>query len=1046
MFSLKFKSIRTVLLLAGLVCGLVLSPREAMAQTTGLDVSGTVKDATGEAIIGAAVMVSGSTTGVATDLDGNFSLAGLPAGASLEVSCIGYKTAVIPVGSQTVLNIVLEEDMNFLDEVVVVGYGTTTRRHIVSSVSTVSQEALADRPVANVQQALQGAAANLIIQNRSYDPTAGDQMNLSIRGVGTMGNNTPLVVIDGVPQADASRMNDLNPNDIESVNILKDAGSSAIYGARSSNGVILITTKGGKKEKAPEIRFGAQLGVQNPHILFSPVSSYKNAILRNEALANVGKSPIFTIAEIESFKEHGDCEPFMKQAMRNALQQNYNISVTGGTSKTTYMVSGSFFDQESNYVGPHYGNSRYNLRTSVTTEWDRLKIGANISYARNEVYSPVTSGFLFADLARFPTYWFYRTHDENGVFYGNNYKFGSTGTVLADLIAGGYNKHDNDYLSGTFTGDFKIIDGLKLRTVINAETRTSHRFTDKKTYMVAMDNGPAWSDPSTAVIGGNITEPADDWVGRDTYLSSQILLDFNKDFGPHSITALLGWSQESSKHYGVEVSKKYLNDLNQPGSDTIVEEGSYLSSEDNNRYALRSWFGRATYSYKDRYYAELTARYDMSSKFLKARNAGFFPAISLGWRLSDEDFMAKYKERFGDLKLRASYGLNGNQQDVGLYDFMTTYGIWQHAYGFNGKTAAGLMFTMGNESLTWETSKTFNVGVDASFLKNKLNVNFDWFYKRTSDILLSPIVTGMYGASIAKENRGKMDNKGWELTVSYDLSSGGWEHHFSFNLADSQNEVVSYGSPTIFGNDGVTVIIMEGLPLNAYYGYKTDGFFKTYREIQESAVPTTINRDQLRPGDVKYVDMNQDGVIDEDDRTYLGYGFPRYTFGFSYGVRWKGFDFNILLQGVLKRTNAIRGELFEPFHVDYGTTMYEHQLDYWTPDNQDARWPRLTAYGSDSQANNWGQPGSGINMINGAYLRVRNIQFGYTLPEKWTRPLAMKSCRIFIDCQNPFTFTKYSFVDPETTEFGSNMSRGGANSARNYPTLRYFGGGINLVF
>ena len=477
-----------------------------------------------------------------------------------------------------------------------------------------------------------------------------------------------------------------------------------------------------------------------------------------------------------------------------------------------------------------------------------------------------------------------------------------------------------------------------------------------------------------------------------------------------------------------------------------MEEGSYLSSEDNNRYALRSWFGRATYSYKDRYYAELTARYDMSSKFLKARNAGFFPAISLGWRLSDEDFMVKYKERFGDLKLRASYGLNGNQQDVGLYDFMTTYGIWQHAYGFNGKTAAGLMFTMGNESLTWETSKTFNVGVDASFLKNKLNVNFDWFYKRTSDILLSPIVTGMYGASIAKENRGKMDNKGWELTVSYDLSSGGWEHHFSFNLADSQNEVVSYGSPTIFGNDGVTVIIMEGLPLNAYYGYKTDGFFKTYREIQESAVPTTINRDQLRPGDVKYVDMNKDGVIDEDDRTYLGYGFPRYTFGFSYGVRWKGFDFNILLQGVLKRTNAIRGELFEPFHVDYGTTMYEHQLDYWTPDNQDARWPRLTAYGSDSQANNWGQPGSGINMINGAYLRVRNIQFGYTLPEKWTRPLAMKSCRIFIDCQNPFTFTKYSFVDPETTEFGSNMSRGGANSARNYPTLRYFGGGINLVF
>ncbi len=291
-----------------------------------------------------------------------------------------------------------------------------------------------------------------------------------------------------------------------------------------------------------------------------------------------------------------------------------------------------------------------------------------------------------------------------------------------------------------------------------------------------------------------------------------------------------------------------------------------------------------------------------------------------------------------------------------------------------------------------------------------------------------------------------LDNQGWELTVNYNLVRGAWNHNFSFNLADSMNKVVKYGTPAINSNDGVTVIIQEGLPLNSYYGYKVAGFFSGYEEIQSAAIPSTIDRSQLRPGDVRYVDVNNDGVIDINDRTYLGYGFPRYTFGFNYSFNWKGLDFSIMLQGVLKRTNAIRGELVEPFHSDYGLTMYEHQLDYWSADNTGARWPRLSTSGSVSSSNNWGQPGSEINMINGAYLRVKNIQIGYTLPKKWTQKFACNNLRIYVDAQNPLTITRYGFVDPETTEFGSNMSRGGANSVRNYPTLRYWGGGINLTF
>ncbi len=1032
-------------LAASLLCLVITGAAGVFAQET-RTVTGHVSDGSGEPLLGATVLISGTLNGTVTDIDGNYSLPGVADSDVLEFQMLGYGTVKVPVGGKKTIDAVLEEDTTYLDEVVVVGYGSVSRKHIISSVSQIKSDAIADRPVANIQQALQGAAANLIIQNRSYDPTGGGQMNLSIRGVSTMGNNSPLVVIDSVPQASADRMNDLNPNDIESISILKDAGSSAIYGARSSNGVILITTKGGKREQAPTVKFSAQLGAQNPHILFRPIPSYKNSILRNEALANSGRDPIFTTDEIRDMYERGDCEPFVNQAMKNALQQNYNISVSGGTARTTYMISAGFLGQGSNYIGPKYGTERWNVMAKVNTSIGRFKVGGTLGYTKADMLQPTTSGFLFADLARFPTYWFYRTMDDDGYFYANNYKYGSPAASLGGLVAGGTNKYDNDYFNGTLTAEFEIIKGLSLKGVLSGESRHSHRFTAHKAYNVVTDSGATWGTHEDAVLTGATNSPADDWTDKSTFLTGQVLLDFNRDFGKHSVAALVGWSQESNIDYSTSIAKTYLNDLLQPGEDTVVSTGSTLSSQTTTRSALMSVFGRASYSYADRYYLELTARYDMSSKFLKKHNGGFFPAVSVGWRLSDEKFMTKYREKAGDLKLRLSYGLNGNQQDVGLYDFMTTYGTWLNAYGFNGTPVPGLMFTMGNDTLTWETAQTFNAGVDATFFKNSLSVSFDYFYKRTKDILLTPIVTDMFGASIAKENRGVMDNQGWELTINYNLRHGDWEHNFNFNLADSRNKVVKYGDPAIHENDGVTVLIQEGLPLNSYYGWKVQNYFTSYDEIQDAAIPTTIDRDQLRPGDVRYTDINGDGVIDNDDRTYLGYGFPRYTFGFGYSVRWKGIDFSILLQGVLKRTNAIRGELFEPFHADYGMTMYEHQMDYWTPDNTGAWLPRLATAGSVSQTNNYGQAGSSINMLDGAYLRVKNIQLGYTLPSKWTEKIRSKGIRIFFDAQNPLTFTKYKFVDPETTEFGSNMSRGGANSVRNYPMLRYFGGGVNVTF
>lgn len=1010
-------------------------------------VTGQIVDQDNNPVAGAFVIIHGTQNGTSTDYEGNFSLSNVSSSDILEISCLGYKTISIIVGNRDIMSIVLEDDINYLDEVVVVGYGTTTRRHLISSVSTVQNEVFENRPVSNIQQALQGAAANLIIQTTNFDPTS-YSMNMSIRGIGTMGSNTPLVVIDGVPQSDASRMNNLNPNDIENISILKDAGASAIYGARSSNGVILITTKSGKKEMKPEVRFTAQVGMQNPHILFEFLPSYMNSILRNEAATNVGSTPTFSPEEIRDFYENGDCVPFIEQAMRNALQQSYNVSISGGTANTTYMLSANYYDQDANYIG-NYDIKHYNLRSNITTEVGRLKLGLNIAFTGENNRTPTTSSFLFADLVRFPTYYFFRLKDEEtGIYTANTYKYGGySGSPIATLESGGYNKYDNNYVTATFTGEFEILKGLKLRTVLGGEIRNSHRFSDHMTYLEMTDSGSTYADPSTAVESGSTTEPADDWVSKDTYLTGQVMLDFNRTFaGKHNVTALAGWSQESSYHYSLNSSKSYLNDLNQPTEGTVIEDATTLSSQDNTQYALMSYFGRVGYSYDDRYYIDFTARYDMSSKFLKIRNGGFFPAINLGWRISQESFMENYRYRVGDLKFRISYGLNGNQQDVGLYDFLTTYGVWENAYGFNGVSVPGLMFTMGNELLTWETSKTFNVGLDGTFFQHRMSVNLDYFYKRTSDILLAPITVGIFGASIAKENRGVMDNNGWEVTINYNLPAGAWNHNFSFNIADSMNKVVSYGDPSISSVDGVSVIIQEGLPLNSYYGYKVAGFFQSYDEIQTAAVPTGIDRTQLRPGDVKYVDINGDGVINDQDRTYLGYGFPRYTYGFHYSVTWKGIDLSIMLQGVLKRTSAVRGELVQPFHSDYGMATYEHMLDYWRPDNTDARWPRLATSGSVSNTNNWGQAGSELNMINAAYLRVKNIQIGYTLPQKWTQKFGCKAFRIFFDTQNPLTFTKYSWVDPESTEFSSNMSNSGANSIRNYPTLRYFGGGIDITF
>ncbi len=1009
----------------------------ASVQDRKVTVRGTVKDAAGEPLLGVTVLVEGTVTGTSTGLDGAYEISCAP-DAELSFSFIGYQSQKLPVAGRTQLDVTLAEDTQQVDEVIVIGYGTTTRRSTVGAVDQIRSEAIAERSVANLTQALQGTSPSLVIQQRSSDP-ADNQLNINIRGIGTMNNNQPLIVIDGLVSDNAS-FNKLNPSDIENVSVLKDAGTAAIYGSRAANGVLLVTTKKGKLNQAPTVELNAQVGWQKPYVLYTPVDGWENATLYNIAKANAGLAPAFTAEQIRDLKAHGNGTFFMDEIFRTAMQQNYNVSISGGGSNTTYMVSAGYFDQESNYVGPDYGRQRYNFRTNLTTEYKRVKVTALLSYSHENSKTTI-AGNAITDASRIPTYYYYRQYDPATGKYLLNDKLTEYNS-LGLLEQGGYNRYRNDYVNANLSAEVKLFKGLKLRGVLGADIFADHRYT--RTHEVIFYQIDAAGNPVGEGRSANNDDKSEDWNKRAYLINSQLMLDFDRTFDKHHVAALLGASNESYTSEQNQISLKWADpDLGIKGDGTEAVLGSSMVTPDaTTRTSLTSLFGRASYDYDNRYYAEFSFRYDGSSKFRSDLRWGFFPSVSLGWWLSEESFMEGYRGRVGDLKIRGSYGTLGNQS-VGDYQYFTTYNVYSNIYAFDNTMVGGAGFQLGTDNLQWEVSKTFNVGFDASFFKGHLNLSFDYFNKHTTDILVKPQTPLMLGTELQNYNAGEMRTQGWELSINYVLNRGDWAHQFQFNLGDSWNRVLHYeGFESIVSQSEFWRITREGLPFNSYYGYKTDGFFQSYEEIASSAIPVGAD---LKPGDVKFVDRNGDGVIDENDRFYLGNAFPRYTVGFTYNVAWKGIDLSIFLQGVLKRDMMLRGELIEPFHSNYGYTMYDHQLDFWTPTNTDARWPRLTDISDPSNSNNW-KRGSDIYMFDGSYLRVKNIQLGYTLPERITKKFGVQRLKLYVNAENLLTFSHCTFVDPESSEFGGNMDSSGANSARNYPSLRYYGVGLNVTF
>ncbi|MVN92826.1 SusC/RagA family TonB-linked outer membrane protein [Mucilaginibacter aquatilis] len=1008
----------TGLLLAFLFCALL----NAFAQTT--RVEGTVVDEKGEALPGVNVKVKDAQIGAATDVNGRFVLNLNSSSGTLVFSLIGYTTQEQAYTAGAKLSVKLVPNQSALSDVVVVGYGTQRRASITSAVDQVTSAAIQGKPAVNVTQALQGTSPSLIIQQRNNEPGAG--ININIRGISTLNNNSPLVVVDGIVGGD---INLLNPADIESVSVLKDAGSAAIYGSRSSNGVILITTKQGKKNARTQLNYNGLVGIQTPKVFYKPVHGFENAILRNQANVNAGQQPIFSADQIRTFQQQGDTEFFLDAILKNALQQNHNLSLTGGSEKSSYLVSAGFVDQRNNLVGPGLGLRRYNYRLNMTNEYGKLKLNTILAYAHSDIkdHSSNTST-LIVDASRVPLY--YQLKDDQGRYLTNAVL--SEFNPLGVLEQGGYRKYNNDNIFGSLNAEFAVTDFLKLRGVFGGTLNANHQYA--RTLQVNYFPG--------GVSGADRNNNDENY--KDLLLNTQFLAEFNKVFNKkHSTTLLLGVSNESFNSERVNLYRKFTDpELGTPITETVIDPNSINSNQGTIETSLNSLFGRANYSFSDKYYGEFSFRVDASSKFNKQNRSAFFPSFSAGYRITQERFMEKYRSNVGDIKLRGSYGILGNQS-VRDYQYQTTYSSFQNAYGFNNVSVSGTGFNFANPDIRWERAATLNLGADATFFKNSLNVSLDYFDKHTRDILIPPAVPGVFGSGLPDYNAGEVQNRGWEININYRLNGRNLRHSFNLNIGDNKNKVLYYeGGTRLLKYDEAQVILQPGLPFQSYVGLKRDGYFQTLEEIASGPKPAGL---ALSPGDIRYVDVNKDGVINDRDNFVLGNPFPRYNFGFTYNVAYKQFDLSVFIQGVGRRSTFVRGELVEPFHFNYGQTMYQHQLDFWTPTNPNAEYPRLAASGSASIENNF-RRGSDLYIYNAAYARLKNVQIGYSLPKKAANKLGMQNLRAYLSGQNLYTLSKLKFLDPEASEFNNSLGASGANSGRTYPTPVYVGFGLDVTF
>ena len=1040
-------------------------------------ITGNVTNTAGEPIIGATVLEKGNTTnGTITDIDGNFTI-NLPANATLSISYIGYITQEIQVGYQTSFKVVLKDDTKTLDEIIVVGYGSQKKANLTGAVSSVKMdEALGDRPLLNAADALQGAVPGLFVSNGGNAP--GTSKSFQIRGAyslgvknsdGTYGNTIkPLVLIDNV-EGDIDM---INPEDIESINVLKDAASAAIYGARAAGGVILVTTKRPKGASRFELNYNNNFAFGKAVNLpkQAPLMDYLQAYLDcgySDAYWSLGSPSVSKWMEYltayqkdpSSFNTVGDGiyvdesgvpyylneKDLYKNFMETSFQMTHNISVSGGTDKLRYRISGGYNSNDGVLISDRDKFERMNVNSFISadvTKWFTQEI--TMSYAHSLQTSPGGMGGVY---------------NTRLVSYYPEGELPASVNTLADEDLPLFTPRNQILYSNPVNNkndNPRIFLKSILKPLKGLEAVFEYTF-DKNIYDYHWYTGQY---DYTTIQGGSSKSFVDDYLRKykqhTNYNSINVYATYNKDFGNHHFKVMAGFNQESSYQETLDTYSYNQAVLDVPamssGTGTIKATDSY------SEYAIRGGFFRVNYNYLDKYLLEVNGRYDGSSKFPKSSRFGFFPSVSAGWQIAQERFMNSTRHWLDGLKLRASYGVIGNQ-NINPYTFTPSMSVNNKATSWiiddTYVTSISSLPALVSQNFTWEKVGTINVGLDVNLFNNRLSGVFEWYQRNTNGMLAPGVqLPAIVGASAPYQNTADMRTRGWELSLNWRDQIGKVGYRIGFNLSDYKSEIIKYD------DNAATKLLSSYYPgqtLGEIWGYVVDGYYTVDDFVDTSSWQlkegvTSINGYNVRPGDVKFKNLRDDdtstNVITSGDNTFdnpgdrkvIGNTTPRYQYGINLGMNYAGFDLNVILQGTGKRDYWISNVLTFPMNGDNFVPLFEGLSDYWMPkdpDNGDwsavnpnAKYPRI--YG------NRGNSGSNLRqsdkyLSDASYLRIKNITLSYKLPKKWVNQIFLNQMKAFVSIENVATFTSLpSGIDPERIEW-------------NYPAFRTVSFGVNIT-
>lgn len=1006
----------------------VISPIERKQQD--YTVRGNVVNSEGIPLSGVSVVERDSPRGTSTDEYGAFEIKISGANAVLEISYIGYITKTVLANSVNE-NIVLEEDLAFLDEVVVVGFGTQKKVNLTGAVQSISSKDLQDRPVTNTSSAIQGKFAGVTVTQNSGQPGK-DGGTIRIRGLGTINNANPLVIVDGIE----SSMNNINPNDIENISVLKDGPSAAIYGSKAANGVILITTKRGKVGK-PQLTYSGYAGWQDPTRLPKYMESYDHAFLLNEALINEGSTPRFSQTDLDGFKAGTDLDKYPNTDWQDLLyqgsgfQQTHNFQVSGATETMNYMASAGWLEQEG--VIKVASSDRYNLRTNIGAKvGDRLKLDMGLAYNYQKIAEPLnpyTSDMaqIFRQVNRIPSFIPYQY--SNG-YYG----YYSDGNPIAWLDMQSIDNMTYKHTQINLSGEFEILKGLKFKQVVGFQPidNVSSKFVKKIQYYDNETGKPTSSQGPTKLTVDNF---------QTERLTLQSLLTYDKSFGNHNFNALAGFMDETFRADFTKAYRQNFLSTDLSELDLGDPDGQQANGGAKN-LILRSWFGRINYAFADKYLLEVNVRHDGTSRFIGKNRWSTFPSFSGGWRISQESFFQNsgLANVFSEVKLRGGWGKLGNQQLAATADnsyplddkyYPGLFYISPQNYSFGGKLQSGGAITdSANPLLKWESTTSMNIGLDLDLHKNWSFV-VDYFDRKTDGVLLQLPVSSLYGLPAPVVNAGTVQNNGVELQINYRNNVGDFAYSIGANGTYINNKIKKWASNAAEPY-GDFYVYQQGLPIRAFYGYETVGIYRSDDEYKNSGVKGVTNN--VGAGDLIYKDQNGDNKIDGNDRVYLGSPDPKYVFGLTANASYKNFEMSVFFQGAADVKGYMWGEAIGGISAsEKPTTIYS---DRFHPDlNPNGTMPRaLTSWSQNSPSSN----PSDFWLKNASYLRMKNITIGYNLPQSFLNRVGIKGAKVYYSGQNLFTIT--SFLD------GFDPEAPAGNRGNYYPQVKTNVFGLNVNF